>query len=567
MSNQRPDSEPGQQDARPGVDRRTFLRLGAAGGFFLTAAPILAACGDDAATTTTAAPPTTAGATTTEAPATTAGATSTTAAPTTTVAAVDSKIGGTIKLGMDSEIRNFDYHRIGALSDSWAPSQIFRGMSDLDPVTFRHVPEQALSWEANADFTVWTFTIRPGVLFHNGREMTAEDVVFSTTRVNDPETASFYIAQFENVGYEKIEATDSQTVVVTFAQPAPRAEELFFVHLNAIMPMEAIENINSEPVGSGPFKLKEFLPEVTTLERNPDYWEEDLPYLDEIQMITIEDETSRLAALRGGEVDWIRNPPLAEIAGLQTDASLNVQVVPSSWVDFFWMNMTNPKLADVRVRLAIAHAIDRDAANQRALFGLGTPAVTTVPPLTNVPLDVTPPAFDPDMSVALLADAGVAPGTLDLEISALDAAHIAVMAESLAADLVAVGINATPVATDFGLWLENLTNLDYDLASSAFISFIDPAPRSAELGAEADNTGYLDDEIRDWLEQGGAISDPGERGVFYSQAWNKYLNEGVVRVAITAAPYAVAMSNNIMGFEMYPEQQQRWESVWIDSNA
>ena len=91
-----------------------------------------------------------------------------------------------------------------------------------------------MSWEANDDYTVWTFKIRPGVRFHNGRELTAEDVKFSTERVMDPETASPYIGNFETV--ESIEVVDSHTMRLTLTAPNPRAEALFHVHVNAIMP-------------------------------------------------------------------------------------------------------------------------------------------------------------------------------------------------------------------------------------------------------------------------------------------------------------------------------------------
>ena len=543
------------------IDRRTFLKWGGYGAAFTVLGPALAACGEDAVTATTAATTTSAASTTAATTSATTGATTaTTAATTTTAAATGPIAGGTIRLGMDSTIRNFDYHKIGSLSDSWPTSQIFRGLSDLDPLTFGHVPEQALSWSANDDFTVWTFKIRPGILFHNGREMTAEDVKFSTDRVLDPETASFYIRRFDSM--ESVEVTDSETLVVTFSAPTPRAEELFFTHVNAIMPSEAIENMNTDPVGSGPYRLKEHRPgEVTILERNTDYWEDGLPYLDEIHMIPIEDETSRLAALRAGEVDWIRNPPRAEIESLQADESLNVQVLPSSWVDYFKMNIDKPPLDNLNVRLAIAMAIDRDAANQRALFGLGAPAFTLVPPLSNVPLDINPPPYDPDAARALIEQEGVV--GFDLELMAHDVAHIGALAESVAADLQAIGINAVAAPTEDGLWIERWVDRDWQMASSAGISFIDPEPRSAGIASETDNTGYRDPDITALLAQGAALSDTAERSVIYSEAWNKYLNEGATTVALTAAPYAVAMSNAVQGFPMFPEQQQRWEGAWL----
>ena len=144
-----------------------------------------------------------------------------------------------------------------------------------------------------------------------------------------------------------------------------------------------------------------------------------------------------------------------------------------------------------------------------------------------------------------------------------DVAHIGALAESVAADLQAIGINAVAAPTEDGLWIERWVDRDWQMASSAGISFIDPEPRSAGIASETDNTGYRDPDITALLAQGAALSDTAERSVIYSEAWNKYLNEGAVVVALTAAPYAVAMSNAVQGFPMFPEQQQRWEGAWL----
>ena len=574
------------------VDRRTFLKWMGYGGSLVAAGSLAAACGEDApapdtaapatAAPTTAAPttaaPTTAAPTTTEAMAaetttalTEASTTTVTVAPGTTAPPPPPEPElppQNIRLGIDGSIQNFDYHKQFNLTDAWAPSQIFRGLSDLDPVTYRHVPEQAMSWESSDDFMEWTFNVRRGIYFHNGREMTADDVVYSTMRVLNPETGSAYRASFVNAEtdeslFKTLEATDSHTIHVTLHQPHPRLEELFFVHVNAIMPQEAIADINTYPIGTGPFRFKEHIPDVVTImEKNPNYWEEDLPILDEIRMIPIPDETSRLAALRAGEVDWIRNPPRVEIPALQADESINVQVLPSTWVDWFRISPRYPPLDNPNVRRAIAMSINRDAANERALFGLGAPVYTNVPPLSNVPLNITPPPYDPEGARAILEAEGVL--GFDLELTAHDVAHIKKVAESVAADLQAVGINATVAALEEGFWANRWSQQDWQMANSASISFMDPGPRSRFIG-EGDVTGYTDPEISAWISEASAVADVEERGRLYSMAWNKYLNEGATFIAIVAAPYAVAMSNKVKGFPMFPEQQQRWETAWIEA--
>ena len=587
MASRNEETRPEDRGRGSPVDRRTFLKWVGYGGSLAAVGTLAAACGEDApAPAPDTAAPTTA-APTTAAPATAAPTTTAAMAAETTVAATQASTttvtvapGTTapppppelppqnIRLGIDGSIQNFDYHKQFNLTDAWAPSQIFRGLSDLDPVTYRQVPEQAMSWEFSDDYTDWTFKIRPGINFHNGREMTADDVIFSTMRVLDTGTGSAYRSSFVNAEtdeslFESIEAVDSHTLRVKLYAPHPRLEELFFVHVNAIMPQEAIADINTNPVGTGPFRFKEHIPDVVTiLEKNPDYWEADLPILDEIRMIPIPDETSRLAALRAGEVDWIRNPPRAEIPALQADDSLNVQVLPSTWVDWFRISPRYPPLDNHRVRLAIAMSINREAANQRALFGLGAPAYTNVPPLSNVPLAITPPPYDPEGARAILEEEGVL--GFDLELTAHDVAHITKIAESVAADLQAVGINATVAVLEEGFWANRWSQQDWQMANSASISFMDPGPRSRFIG-EGDVTGWTDPQIKAWISEAGALADVDERGELYSMAWNKYLNEGATFIAIVAAPYAVAMSNKVKGFPMFPEQQQRWDEAWLEA--
>jgi len=196
------------------------------------------------------------------------------------------------------------------------------------------------------------------------------------------------------------------------------------------------------------------------------------------------------------------------------------------------------------------------------LFGLGAPAYTNVPPLSNVPLNITPPPYDPEGARAILEAEGVL--GFDLELTAHDVAHIKKVAESVAADLQAVGINATVAALEEGFWANRWSQQDWQMANSASISFMDPGPRSRFIG-EGDVTGYTDPEISAWISEAGAVADVDKRGELYSMAWNKYLNEGATFIAIVAAPYAVAMSNKVKGFPMFPEQQQRWETAWLEA--
>src|SRR5690606_4519560 len=176
-------------------------------------------------------------------------------------------------------------------------------------------PALAESWEISDDGLTYTFAIRQGVTFHNGRELTTDDVVYSIERVMDPATGSPYVPYTERIA--SIEAPDAGHVVITLDSP----DASFLAGLGrrglVIVPREVVEEdggLSQRMVGTGPFRFVEYVPNTSiTLERNDAYREPGKPYIDGVELQIIPDDTARTTALVSGTVDLIEQVPHKDI--------------------------------------------------------------------------------------------------------------------------------------------------------------------------------------------------------------------------------------------------------------
>ena len=202
----------------------------------------------------------------------------------------------------DQEAVGFDPHKVPAHSSIAIYSHIYEGLVTTDEEGYI-IPVLAESWVIEDD-TTYTFTLRQGVKFHNGREMTSDDVKYSFERIMDPETASIAASYFINIA--EILTPDKYTV--TFKLSDIQAD--FLLNLSnvnaAIVPQEVVEehgDLNQVLVGTGPFVFSEWVPDnYTSLLAFEDYWEPGVPMVDELRFIIMKDEAARIAAIRTGAV-------------------------------------------------------------------------------------------------------------------------------------------------------------------------------------------------------------------------------------------------------------------------
>jgi peptide/nickel transport system substrate-binding protein len=320
--------------------------------------------------------------------------------------------GGTLRAAFQNEWAGLDPHVVSSYSSYQVLNNVLEGLTTYDD-DLNLQPHLAESWEQSEDGLTWTFRLREGVMFHNGREMTAEDVKWSFERLIDPATGAGNAGRVGPPETE-IEVIDDNTVAITHPEPfGIFPQSLGFDKSTGIVAMESLEDDGtiSIPIGTGPFEIAEV--EGTTrlvLEKHDDYWQEEYPYLDEIIIEPIPDDTVRETALLGGEVDWVLSIAPQNFESLQENPDVVVDTAPQLSYDYIGINVTREPFDDVLVRQAIALAIDRQTLCEAGYFGLCEPVQGPVGSGSPWNFDYQPYDQDIERARELLAEAGYPDG-------------------------------------------------------------------------------------------------------------------------------------------------------------
>jgi peptide/nickel transport system substrate-binding protein len=339
------------------------------------------------------------------------------------------QVGGSITVAVEGEPASvdpaFDYDFVSGFATSSITEPLLR-FCENDTALCPHL---ATDWTVSDDGLTYTLTIREGVMFHDGTEMTVDDVVYSMNRIRTHDPASYVQWMLANVA--DITAPDEHTVVITMSQPdalleyALASTAAHVVNQEVVEAVEAAGDVYGSPsvgsIGTGPFKFQEWVSgDHQTLVRNDDYWDKESggPYLDEVVIKILPEPTTRVAGLETGEIDYILKDVVSDqfetIRGFE---NVDLSFSPSYYGTWIAFNTTVPPFDDVRVRQALNHATDK--AGLRALYWPDTPdtkATTTYPglwlfekPLWEAAWEELP-AYDYDLEEArrLLDESGVA---------------------------------------------------------------------------------------------------------------------------------------------------------------
>ncbi|MBI5878316.1 MAG: hypothetical protein HZB53_11755 [Chloroflexi bacterium] len=328
--------------------------------------------------------------------------------PTTAAAPATPKKGGILKYGLSTDPPNYDPHFSTGAASNTIKAMVMQGLLNVYKGG-KIVPELAESYTSEGNN--WVFKLRQGVKFHNGEEFTSEDVKWNIERIQDAKVSAYFRGTMLDV--EKVETPDKYTV--KFVMKKANATFPAVLANNACM-MTSMKhgttpnvNLQTQPVGTGPFKWVERQPGVSIkLIKNENYWQKDMPYLDGITYIPYPDDTARVTALRTGAVDLIDYVPFKDLAVIESDKKLFI--TSDSVSGYGWMAyMYDVKpFDDVKVRQALSYALDRKAMMESAFSGRGKPMTGGLIPETfegynNLEGRYT---FDPDKAKKLLSEAG-----------------------------------------------------------------------------------------------------------------------------------------------------------------
>jgi ABC-type transport system substrate-binding protein len=324
---------------------------------------------------------------------------------------------------------------------------LFDGLMDYKPGTTELVPDLAESYEITNDGKTFTFKLRAGVKFHNGREVTAEDVKYSIERVLDPATQSPGAGFFGSL--DTIAVVDPTTIKFGLSRPDATFLHVMAINFAHVVPKEEVDKYGADfgknPVGSGAYKMTEWtLGQRLVLEKNADYWHEGVPILDKVTFEFGQEPTTAMLRLQNGEVDVLGDQiPPAQFLEVKSDPQYAGQIVEGGQLHtgYVTMNVNTKPFDDVRVRQAVNMAINKDRI-VRIINNRGVPANQPLPPsMPGYAKDYEGYPYDVDGAKKLMAEAGLADG-VSTELYVYNTDPNPRIAQAIQQDLAAIGINA-----------------------------------------------------------------------------------------------------------------------------
>jgi len=326
------------------------------------------------------------------------------------------------------------------------------------------VPWLAERWHT-ADEKNYTFFLKRGVRFHNGREMKAADVKFVVERAMNPETKHPYPQYYAAI--TNIVMKDDYTITVTLKSPNAAFLYNMARQGSVIYPREAVETLKSAPVGTGPFTVAEWVRgDRIVLARNQDYHVKGLPKLDRVTYRFIPDPNAALAALKAGDVDAAMFGIGPEhVPELQKDPRFQVIIGETTNDVILAINNSRKPYTDVRVRRAVTHAINKPEVVKGAMFGLGRVLGSNVDPLNPYFVDLSGAMpYDPAKARKLLTEAGY-PNGFEAVLKVAPQYYYTVRSgEVVASQLQKVGVKVRIEQIEWGQWLSRVwKDADYDL--------------------------------------------------------------------------------------------------------
>ena len=401
------------------------------------------------------------------------------------------------------------------------------------------VPGLAESWEISDDGLTYTFKLRSGVTFHDGTTMDAEDVKFSLDRILAEDSANAQKALYASIS--NVEVMDAGTVKVTLS--APNGNMLFNLAWGdaVIVAPESIENIKQMPIGTGAFKFVNWVQgDRIEIARNADYWGTPA-VLEKATFKFISDPTAAFAAVMAEDVDVFSGFPAPEnLPQFEADPRFQVLVGSTEGETILSTNNKRPPFDNVKVRKALAHAINRQAIIDGAMFGYGTPIGTHFAPHNPDYVDMTGQSnYDPEKAKALLAEAGFADG-FETTLVLPPPSYARRGGEIIAAQLAEVGIKAEITNVEWAQWLEvAFKGKDFGLT---IVSHTEPM----DIGIYANPDYYFQYDNPDFqalITKLNATTDPAMRSDMLKTAQETISNDYVNGYLFQLAALSVAKAN------------------------
>lgn len=476
--------------------------------------------------------------------------------------------GGTLTLGVTADPAELDPHKT-SLTAAWhVIEHVYDTLVTTDQ-TLSPAPRLAETWDISDDGLVYTFSLRQGAMFHNGREFVADDVKYSFERILDPATASPVVDELASV--DTIDVVDDYTVAINLLNPDSSFLAKLMGSSLSIVPREVVEengDLMQTMVGTGPFRFIEYVPNTqVTLERSADYWESPYPYLDGLEILIIPDNTARTTALVTGTVDLIEYAPVQDLPIFEQDETLTVAGNQNTNIRYMGVNVTREPFDQLEVRQAMSMAIDRGPVIASAVFGYGTATNVLFPESywAGIPSEIPP--VDIEGAQALLESVGLGDGFEAQIQSWAQYPFLSNAAIVIQEQLRQIGIETEVDLQENAVLLENYFSGNFDLSVTGTSAYVDPndvVQTNFMTGASSNGEGYSNPEVDELIVAGIATTEQAERAEIYGEI-QRILLEDLPWINLFIAEQYEAMKTYVEGYVHIPTGSNRSiREVWLN---
>ncbi|WP_217995634.1 ABC transporter substrate-binding protein [Amphibacillus sediminis] len=464
-----------------------------------------------------------------------------------------------LNMALSVDPDGLDPHRTTAASTFQITSNIFDTLVTVTP-DGEIDKDLAESWAISDDGLTITFELREGVVFHNGREMTADDVKYSFERLKDEESprSGDYanIAEINVIDHKTIEfVTDSLNVELLSNFAYPWA---------AIVPEEAAEDLRNHPIGTGPFKFEEWVPQQQlVLTKHTEHY--DPASLETVNFKMMPDVTSQVSALQAGELDIIAvNGDL--VGQFEGNPDYTILENRSNSIQLMAINTEHEALADQRVRQAINLAVDKQALIDTVWWGYGEEIGSHYPTMLKEYIDTNSVlSYNTDQAKALLEEAGYRDGLeLDMYLPASYPAYVDA-GQIIANELDAIGIKVNIEIVEWATWLSDVyTDRQYDLTVVGHTGRLDPYDLLARYHSENGENyfNYSNQRVDEILTLVQEEQDDAKRLDLY-QELQKILAEDVPALYIQSPITLTVTASDVAGYTSYPIDIYQMKDVYF----
>lgn len=445
--------------------------------------------------------------------------------------------GGTLTMGRPDEPLTFDPFIPTDNGSIFAIAQVCEPLILADKTGVGLEPGLASSWTISPDGLTYVFTLRDGVMFSDGKPMTADDVIFSINKQMDP-SSSFGFA-FAPV--KTLERTDDKHITITLKEPYVPILSALSLYAASIVEKAAYEasaeTFGIKPVCTGPFTVETYeRGSQVVLAANPKYWAKaedgkSLPYLDKIVMKYMPDGNSRVLGLKNGDLNVALQLPLSQAASVKATEGLALETAPSYALDYVYLNHSKKPFDDKRIRLALNYATNHDALMKAVYFGYGEVPNSFTPKVNYWSANVKAIPYDLDKATALVKEANYDGTPIELMISSGNST-MRQTASILQAAWQKAGLKVNIVQYEGATAGAMMKKGDYQARVSLISSDINDSDEIATLQTDFYGsthsffTWYKNDDVIALLTQARGELDTTKRAALYEKVQDIVYNDG-----------------------------------------